>query len=474
MASGLTRRRFLVTSTALGAGLALARQLGCVKPRSMEPGPAWKAGVAKVRITPEKPVWMTGYASRTKPSEGTLHDLYVRVLALEAPSGDRAILVASDLIGCSASVAQAVADPCRERYGLARDRLMLAFSHTHGGPSLANTLRLIWDPRMTPEQHRDVEDYTRGYVAKVVAAVGEALADLRPARLAMGRGEAGFAMNRREKTDKGVILGVNPEGPVDHSVPVLRVDGEDGRLRAVVFLYACHNTTLGGNVYDIHGDYAGFAEAALEERHPGAAAMFVMGCGGDANPYPRGAVELAREHGQTLADAVEAALAAPLRPVGGSLRTAWDTAPLPFAPPPTREELEALARDSTAKNAAKQRHARQLLATLDRDGRLPASYACPVQAWRLGDEMTLVALSGEVVVEYDLRLKKELGADGLWVAGYCNDVFAYVPSRRVLEEGGYEPATSMIYYGHPGPFAPEVEETLVRKVCEVVGRLQGK
>jgi hypothetical protein len=311
-------------------------------------------------------------------------------------------------------------------------------------------------------------------VAKVVAAVGEALADLRPARLAMGRGEAGFAMNRREKTDKGVILGVNPEGPVDHSVPVLRVDGEDGRLRAVVFLYACHNTTLGGNVYDIHGDYAGFAEAALEERHPGAAAMFVMGCGGDANPYPRGAVELAREHGRTLADAVEAALAAPLRPVGGSLRTAWDTASLPFAPPPAREELESLARDSTTKNAAKQRHAQHLLATLDRDGRLPSNYACPVQTWRLGDEMTLVALSGEVVVEYDLRLKKELGADGLWVAGYCNDVFAYVPSRRVLEEGGYEPATSMIYYGHPGPFAPEVEETLVRKVCEVVGRLQGK
>jgi hypothetical protein len=474
VASGLTRRRFLATSAALGAGLALARQLGCVKPRSAEPGPAWKAGVAKVCITPDKPVWMTGYASRTKPSEGTLHDLYARALALEARSGGRAVLVTTDLLGASASVAKQVADQCRDRYGLERDRLMLAFAHTHGGPSLANFIRLILDPRMTPEQQRDVEDYTRQFVAKVVAVVGDALADLRPARLAMGRGEAAFGMNRRQKTEKGYVIGVSPDGPVDHSVPVLRVDGEDGRLRAVVFLYACHNTTLGGNIYEIHGDYAGFAEAALEERHPGAAAMFVMGCGGDANPYPRGTVELARQHGQTLAAAVDKVLGDSLRPVAGSLRAAWDVVPLPFAPPPTRETLEAQAKDPDPKKVFRQRHARELLTALDRDGRLPASYPCPVEVWRLGEEMTLVALSGEVVVDYDLRLKKELGPDGLWVAGYCNDVFAYVPSRRVLEEGGYEAADAMIYYGHPGPFAPEVEETLIRKVRELVGRVQGK
>jgi hypothetical protein len=226
-----------------------------------------------------------------------------------------------------------------------RDRLMLAFSHTHGGPSVTNLLQVLANPRMTPDQQRDMDDYTRGLVDKVVALVGEALADLRPARLSAGQGEAPFAMNRRLKTEKGYVIGVNPDGPTDHTVPVLRVDGADGRLRAVVFLYACHNTTLGGDIYQFHGDYAGFAESALESRHAGATAMFMMGCGGDANPHLRGTLDLARQHGETLAGAVDAVLGGAMRPVPGPLRSAFKTVALPFAPPPAREVLEAQTPD---------------------------------------------------------------------------------------------------------------------------------
>jgi hypothetical protein len=194
----------------------------------------------------------------------------------------------------------------------------------------------------------------------------------------------------------------------------------------------------------------------------------MAGCGGDSNPHPRGTVDLARQYGATLAAAVEAVLGGTLTPVEGSLATAFGTVALPFAPPPTRETLEAKTQDP---NRFVQWHAWELLAALDRDGRLPAAYTAPVEVWRLGDQVTLVALGGEVVVDYALRLKKELG-DGVWVAAYSNDVFAYVPSRRVLEEGGYEPDVSMIYYGHPGPFAPEVEEALVGKVRELVGQVR--
>jgi len=464
MGHRVSRRQFLVLAAAAASGCA-------PRGRGEESPPAWKAGLAKVRITPDKSVWMTGFASRTKPSEGTMHDLYARALALEDASGDRAVLVTADLIGVSASVAKMVTDEAQRRYGLARDRVMLAFSHTHGGPSVTNLLRVLANPRMTPEQQRDTDDYTRGLVDKVAALVGEALADLRPARLAVGQGEAPFAMNRRQKTDKGYVIGVNPDGPTDHTVPVLRVDGDDGRLRAVVLLYACHNTTLGGNVYEIHGDYAGFAESALEARHPGAAAMFMMGCGGDANPHPRGTVDLARQHGETVAGAVDAVLSGAMRPVHGPLRTAFGTVALPFAPPPAREALEA---QTTDKNQFVQWHAKELLAILDRDGRLPATYPAPVHVWRFGKEMMIVALGGEVVVDYALRLKKELGPGGVWVAGYCNDVFAYVPSRRVLEEGGYEAGGAMIYYGQPGPFATDVEEVLVRGVRDLVGQVRGR
>jgi neutral ceramidase len=84
----------------------------------------------------------------------------------------------------------------------------------------------------------------------------------------------------------------------------------------------------------------------------------------------------------------------------------------------------------------------------------------------------MVALAGEVVVDYSLRLKRELTGPPLWVAGYSNDVFGYVPSARVLHEGGYEGGGAMLYTPLPGPFAPSVEELVVGKVHELMNRVR--
>ncbi len=452
----------------------------------------WKAGVAKVDITPRRSLWMAGYAARTRPSEGTLHPLYAKALALQDESGKRAVLVTSDLLGFPASIADRIAERARKQYGLPRDRLILNSSHTHCGPVVDRTLAVAYD--LTAEQWSDIDAYTRELEDKVVAAIGAAVRDLHPAGLAFGRTEAGFAENRRLK--------LNPNGPVDHDVPILRVQDGRGRLRAVLFGYACHNTTLGGDFCQFNGDYAGFAQQQLERQYPGAMALFVAGCGADANPAPRGTVELARRHGETLAAAVARALtgsanspagssgqpsgaanapatiskplAAPNKslpaswtPLRGTLKSTWEVVPVAFAPAPGREQWQARLADRSVYN---QRHARLMLGILDRDGKLPAEYPYPLEVWQFGPDLTFIAMAGEVVVDYDLRLKKELGADKLWVAGYSNDVFAYIPSRRVLEEGGYEGGGAMLYYGQPGPFAPSVEETIIRKVHELVER----
>jgi len=86
---------------------------------------------------------------------------------------------------------------------------------------------------------------------------------------------------------------------------------------------------------------------------------------------------------------------------------------------------------------------------------------------RFGEDLILVALPGEVVVDYSLRLKLELAGPTVWVAGYSNDVFGYLPSLRVLEEGGYEGGGAMRYTSFPGPFAPSVEKLVVDKVHEL-------
>ena len=465
MSDHLTRRRFLRAVSAGAAGLGLSTQFSLDAFAARQ---EWKAGLAQVIITPQKPLWMAGYASRTKPSEGVIQELYAKALALEDHSGKRAVLVTSDLLGFPAVVSHNIAARVEKQHHLTRDRLLLSSSHTHGGPVVDKMLRLMYP--MNSQQWADVEAYTSELEDKIVNLVGASLKSLRPARLGFGHGETGFGMNRRARTKEEIVIGVNKEGPVDHDVPVLRVDDTRGKLRAVVFGYACHNTT-GVDTMQFSGDYAGFAQAWLEKHQAGATALFIEGCGGDANPYPRGSIQLAQQHGEELAAAVEKELVRELQSVRGPLKTAYEEFPVAFATPPSREELQA---QLESKDVYHRNWAGAMLKILDQDGHLPAEYPYPVEVWQFSQDLTLIALGGEVVVDYDLRLKKELGAEKLWVAGYSNDVFAYIPSLRVLKEGGYEGGGAMIYYGQPGPFAPSVEETIIGKVHDLIRRVRSE
>ena len=429
----------------------------------------WKAGLAKVVITPRQSIWLSGYGARTKPSEGTSQELYAKALALEDSTGYRAVLVTTDLVGMPATVSRNITERVQQRYHLPRDRVLLNFSHTHAGPMVGRMFPVGF--LLTDADWAVVDDYTPQLEGLVVKVIGQALKRLEPARVGFTHTSAGFGANRRRKTDKGYDIGLNKNGPVDHDVPVLQITGKRGNLLGLVFGYACHNTTIGGNYYQFNGDYAGYAQKWLEDHHPGATAMFVNGCGADADPFPRGSVDLARQHGEELASAVEKTVGQTVQPIRGPLKSAWEEFPVDFATPPSREEWRArLASDDKDIRL----HAELMLKALDRDGRLPSKYPYPLQVWQFGSDLTLVAMSGECVVDYTLRLKQELGERGLWVAGYSNDVFAYIPSLRVLREGGYEAGGANIYYGQPGPFAPSIEETIIKKVHEVVARLRAK
>jgi neutral ceramidase len=425
----------------------------------------WKVGLARVKITPEQPVFLAGYASRNHPYEKVETDLFAKALALEDGHGQRAVIVTTDLIGLSAAVAEPVCERIRAKSGLERAQVLLNSSHIHTGPEVSLNPK-PHDGMAAGDAERTVA-YTRQLQDKLVGLVAEALAHMEPVRLSWGTGVVHFVMNRREFTPNGVILGVNARGLADRSVPVLRVDGADGKLRAVLFGTACHNTTLTEKHYEVCGDYAGFAQTAIEERYPGAQALFMIGCAGDANPYPRGTMALSREHGAALAKEVGRVLDTKLRPIHGSLRVAFDRAALPLQTPPSRSELEKRA---TRRGDIQAWVAKQMLTILDRGDNLPVDYTCPFAAWQLGD-LTLVGLPGEVVVDYVSLLEKALGPNRLWLAAYCNDVFGYLPSARVLAEGGYE--TRGLYSGGIGLFAPQAQDVVVatvRNLAKQAGR----
>jgi hypothetical protein len=442
--------------TSIALGFLTALTAGAAEPE-------WKVGLAQMKITPERPVFLAGYASRNKPFTKIESDLYAKALALEDRQGQRVVLVTSDLIGFPAAVAEPICERLREKTGLKREQILLNSSHTHTGPMLS-VKASDGDGLTAAELERNVE-YTRQLQDKIVDLVQRATARWEPAKLSWGAGVVPFVMNRREFTPNGVILGVNPRGLADRGAPVLRIDTPDGKLRAVLFGAAVHGTTLTGENYELCGDYAGFAQTYVQDQHPSAQALFMLGCAGDANPYPRGTMELAREHGVTLGKEVCRVLESKLRPVRGPLRIAFDKVALPLQAPPPRAELEKQA----GKGGMQAWIAKRMLAVLDRGEKLPASYTCPLAVWQFGDDLTLAALSGEVVVDYVRMLEKALGPNRLWVAAYCNDVFGYLPSARVLQEGGYE--TRGLYSGGIGRFDPKAQDVLVEKVRELAKKV---
>jgi len=419
--------------------------------------PEWLAGVASVKITPQKPVPLAGYAARTQPFESVDQDIDAKALVLDDQKGHRAVLVTIDLCILPQDVGQEVRRRIAETTKIDPSSILLNVAHSHSAPAVA----LKRDPtpgQVNPSQEGTIE-YTHWLMDRLVEVSQSATSHMRPAKLSWGTGVTSFVMNRRQFTDRGVILGVNPRGLVDRSVPVLRVDGADGKPVAILFGYACHNTTMPAKRLAVSGDFEGYAKEYVQQHYPGAEAMFMIGCAGDANPYPRQEVTDATNHGEELGREVCRVLETKLQPVRGPLTCALVDAELPLQVP-DRQSLETTVKSGSALNKMS---AREMLVNLDAAGKLPEIYHAPVEAWQFGKDLTLIALPDEVVVQYVHRLEKAVGPLRLWISAYCQEVAGYIPSDNVLREGGYE--TRGLYIG-TGWFAPGVEDALVKAAAQ--------
>jgi dienelactone hydrolase len=448
----------------------LAKQWGEI-PRPGGPASAsWQYGAAQTRITPAKLFWMGGFAARTRPAEGTLDDLCVKALALEAPDGDRMLVVTADLVGIPKWLYEDLCSELKRRYGLERRQIRFAASHTHSGPVLKDALQDVYP--LDDNQRSLIAEYSSWLERAMLTTVDKALAELQPATLSAGEGKATFAMNRRENKESDLPdmlrRGESPKGPSDFAVPVLAVRSPEGALRAVVFGYAAHTSALTPQNYRWSSDYAGVTQRALEAKHPGVTAMFFQGCGSDQSAVPRGTVELCHKLGEKLATAVEAVLEQPMRPVTPKFRSAFEFVALDFGEQPSKTELETAAKG----NDYRARWARRLLSESAKGRTFEQRYAeYPVQVWKLGDDQLWVALGGEVCVDYVLRFKKEYGPQ-IWVNGYANDVMAYIPSRRIWEEGGYQAGAFEVYGLPANRWCPDIEDRITGAVARLMRQIR--
>lgn len=416
----------------------------------------YEVGFARVDITPDYLIRLSGFASRKTESVGVRARIFARAMAIRAISGgEPVVLVTVDSIGIPLYMRDEVAHRLLAKKKLANERFAVCATHSHTAPVLAKVLLTLFDQPFPPDQQERIDRYTREITDKIEQAALAALDDLKPGRLAYGIGKVGFSINRRTRG-----------GPVDHDSPVMSVVAPDGKVRGIWVNYACHCVVLSD--FKVSGDWAGYAAEELEKQYPDSVALVSVGCGADSNPQSgvtgdKG--EIAQGYGREIAAEVERILRTPLTALTDPIDCKLDTISIALQPVPTRDQWVERAKPETAEGY----YAKVQLAKLDAGEKLPTEIPYPVQTWKFGKSLATVFLSGEVVVDYALRLKKEFDPTRLWVNAYSNDVPAYIPSERVLKEGGYEGAGAMIYYSLPALFAPGLENQIIATASAQLG-----
>ena len=421
----------------------------------------WRAGVARMVITPEQPMWAAGYAARDHQTEETLHDLWAKALAIEDANGEQSILITTDLLGFPKALSDQIRDQLESEFKLSRAQIILSSTHTHSGPVLKDALYDIYP--LDQDQISAIEQYSGKLADQIVVLAGEAFRSMEPVQIYTQNGVTRFQVNRRNNDAATLNAQSELKGPNDHAVPVLKVVDMSGDLMAVAFGYACHPTVLDGYLWS--GDYPGFAQIELEDSYPGVTAMFFMGAGADQNPLPRLTVGLARQYGKELAAAVERVLEEDMRKLSPQLSASYSEIELPLNPPPSKEELLEIIQDTSAYESYQKTWAEKMLVKMDKGESFINSYPYPLQVWHMGDQI-VVNMGGEVVVEYAIKLKQIFGQD-IFVMAYSNDDMGYIPSVTILEEGGYEGLVSQMVYGLPGTWKPAIESMIIQEVVRL-------
>ncbi|MCC6491583.1 MAG: hypothetical protein IT424_01020 [Pirellulales bacterium] len=390
-------------------------------------------GTATISINPTTPVMLSGYAFRSSLPESTaIQQNIVAQAAAFGMGAETALLVTVDCTGVPDNVIDPLALALSADYGIAPERIVVSSTHSHSCPHVAGYLSNLFDPPLSAVEQQHVNRYTQELTAHLEEVAGQALANRTPGhQFAWGSGSVGFAENRR-----GTI-----EAPVDHDLPVMLVRDSIGAPQAIIASYASHAVTLNAADNVVSGDWPGYAREAIEAMYPGATAMIMIGAAGDSNPSPAGTPAVAQSHGQSIADEVR-------RLIDGRLLA------------PVSQDLAAFHSEIELDYATRLEPGDPSSARLAPG---PASAMYGVTSWTFGKDLAMVFMEGEVVVDYSLRLKQELG-DKLWLNAYSNDVQGYIPSERILFEGGYEADSSTYYYAVPGRFAHGLEDKIVAAV----------
>lgn len=453
--------------------------------------PLWRVGVSKLDITPDMPLWLSGFASRTRePSieevSASAASLFVRSLSIRDASGSGAplVLVSLDLIGADGAFSDSIFRQLEDELGLGRANVRLCFSHTHSGPVVGRHLFPLAPE--DAEHLRKASAYAAFLRRRIVEGVEQAVRDegvvLAQARYAVVPNA--MAVNRREVKEAGFDGTRRGETEGRLSVLWFEAVGNASRVVAGVYALAAHASVITAG-YRYSGDYPGVASGKVEGRDGlGGVWLFAAGAGGDQNVYPRGDAVDAGRHGSALADQIVdavgtgrgRALEADVGRGSGSIAATHEFVALPFRTVLSRRTLRAMSRRRSEEPTSKRMAARWLSvpdAREDADGSTgtPALFPnFPIAVWRIG-RLRIAFLGGEPTVGYSAAIRSQSNID--WVVGYTDDVMGYVGTAGVLRDGSKEGSDRVaIYYGLPSAWDETVEALIMSTCARLASALQ--
>ncbi len=402
-------------------------------------GASFRASVVETDITPNTPQWLMGYNERQ--STGVHDKIYHRIIAMD-DGKTQFYLVASDLCLFSPSVYDEVAARLQKELGIEPKNMWWSVTHSHAAPEVGapGMYRVL----LGRSEHEWNHAYATQVTDALVEGVKSAKAKLEPARIAMGSGISTANMNRRAKdTDGRVSLGLNPDGPTDRQIGIIRLERPDGSPIAVIANYAMHGTVLSGKNLEVGGDAPGTVSAYVEQKI-GAPVLYVNGAAGNMAPIYSGYADPRSGHlsqfNVLLGDRILTALHS-LGPATGDA-SLWVGEKMVETPRKEGlswpDELSAYSRTSAGG------------ATLVR---LPTRYL------RINDTLIWSAPI-ELFCEIAVDVRNQSPFPHTFYFGYTGGWFGYLPTKQAFQEGGYEPKTS--------PFTESAERDLSEAVISFV------
>jgi hypothetical protein len=424
-----------------------------------------KFSIARADITPQTPVFLAGFGARTHESEGIHDPIYAKTVLLQ---GNKTLLIITlDLAGSDRSFIDRIKSTLEETFGLKHDEVLINFSHTHH----AIAARGEADTNLYPKYRSSAIDY--GFIRDtIVGLVKECYDHLEEGQLLLARGTSVFGVSRRKLTDSGVLWKPSYDVEIDHDLFVLKLVDQANELKVILYSYGCHPTSMGPDNYLISNDYPGRTNSYLEEAYSGATAVFLQGCAAEIKPLKCAAgddfiscsFEQMEEAGVDLAkDIIRVLEEHSFSPIEGPFKTILVEANLFMEHTPI-EFFESIV-SNPAIGEVRRRGAQRKI-ELMKEGLAKDRTSIYIGIWQLDEETRLIAMEGEISTEYSLLLKQLFPGGKTIVLGYSNGVSFYVPTRKMIGEGGYEVDFHHIGGPFSGIFLPEIEDIIVGQIAK--------